>query len=149
MKVKKPVALCSGKISQEPISSDTHTPREYYPWAKRPSTEECADDLSAPDIDKAWPQSRHAIPSAHGVGRDVRAQRTESERKGREEGGRAVVPVIDEPERVPDNLTVQGDTCTCHGDTDKADQCECNRDSNQLDILSTRIVVSVVERVDL
>jgi hypothetical protein len=99
---------------------DAHTPREYFPWAKHPSAKECADDLSAPNVDIARPQSRHVIPSAERVGRDVRAQRTESKRKGREESGCAVVPVVDELEWVPDNLTVKGDARTRYGDTDKA-----------------------------
>ena len=112
------------------FSSKTYKPRKYLPWAKCPSTNECADDLSAPNIDIARPQSRHVVPSTERIGRDIRAQRTENKRKRREESGCAVVPVIDEPEWVPDNLSVKGDPRTSHGNSDKAGQCECNRDNN-------------------
>ena len=97
-----------------------HTPRKYFPWAKHPSAKECADDLSAPNVDIARTQSRHVVPSTERVGRDIRAQCAESERKRREESGSAVVPVVDEPERVPENLIVKGDARTCNGNADKA-----------------------------
>ena len=66
-------------------------------------------------------QSRHAVPSTDGIGRDGNAQRTESKRKGREERGCLVVPVVDELERVTDNLTTKGDASTRLGteNTDK------------------------------
>ena len=46
--------------------------------------------------------------------------------------------MVDELEWVPYNLAVKGDSGTCHGNTDKAGQCEYNRDYDKLDILSMR-----------
>ena len=56
--------------------------------------------------------------------------------------------MIDELEWVPDNLTVKGDARTRHGNTDEAGQCEYNRDYDDLDILSMRMLVSGAERVE-
>ena len=54
--------------------------------------------------------------------------------------------MVDEFEWVPDNLTVKGDARARHGNTDKAGQCEYNRDYDNLDILSMRMLVSGAER---
>jgi hypothetical protein len=57
--------------------------------------------------------------------------------------------VVDELEWVPENLTVKGDACARHSNTDKAGYCESNGNYDELDILSVRMPVSVVERVNL
>jgi hypothetical protein len=102
------------------VSSETHAPRKYFPWTKRPSTEECADNLPTPNVDITRPQRGHVVPSTQRVGRDVRAQRPQSKRKRCKESGGAIVPVVDELQRVPENLTVKDDACACHSNTDKA-----------------------------
>ena len=102
------------------VSSETHAPRKYFPWTSRPSAKNCTDDLPTLDVDIARPQRGQVVRSTYRVGRDVRAQRTEGKRKRCEESGGAVVPVVDEPEWVPENLTVKGDACARHGNTDKA-----------------------------
>jgi hypothetical protein len=56
--------------------------------------------------------------------------------------------MVDELEWVPYNLAVKGDSGTCHGNTDKAGQCEYYRDYDKLDILSMRMLVSGAKRVD-
>ena len=50
--------------------------------------------------------------------------------------------MVDELEWVPDNLTVKSDARTRHGNADEAGKCENNRDYDELDILSMRILVS-------
>lgn len=57
--------------------------------------------------------------------------------------------MVDELEWVPDNLTVKGDARTRHSDANKASQCEYNRDYDELDILSMRMLVSGAERFGL
>ena len=56
--------------------------------------------------------------------------------------------MVNELEWVPDDLTVKGDTRTRHGNTDKAGQCEYNRDYDDLDILSMGVLVNGAERVE-
>src|ERR1700761_2824368 len=98
-----------------------YAPGKYFPRTKRPSAQECADDLPTLNVDIPQPQRGHVVPSTQRVGRDVRAQRTESKRKRCKESGGAVVPMVDELEWVPENLTVKDDACARHGSTNKAD----------------------------
>jgi hypothetical protein len=53
--------------------------------------------------------------------------------------------VVDELEWVPENLTIKGDACARHGNTDKAGYCESNRNYDELDILPERMLVNVIE----
>jgi hypothetical protein len=55
--------------------------------------------------------------------------------------------MVDELEWIPDDLTVKGGARARYGNTDKAGKCECNRDYDELDILSMRMLVSGTERV--
>jgi hypothetical protein len=56
----------------------------------------------------------------------------------REECGSAVVPLVDQIQWVPENLIAESDACTCHGDTNKAGQCERNRGYDDSNILSAK-----------
>jgi hypothetical protein len=56
--------------------------------------------------------------------------------------------MVDELEWVPYNFTVKGNSGTRHGNTDKAGQCEYNRNYDELDILSMKMLVSGARRVE-
>lgn len=111
-------------------------PSEYLPWAKRPATEKSADDLPTSDIDIAGIQCSHIIPGTQRIGGDVRTKRRNNKCERYEECTSSIVPVIDELERVPENLAVKSDARACCRDADEAGQCETNRDYYELDILT-------------
>ncbi len=94
--------------------TDNDSPCEHFPWAKRPSTNKGADNLPLPEVDVVWVQGGHIVPGTQRIGQDVCAQGGEEKCERRKECTGAVVPLIDELEWVPKNLSVKGRSCICH-----------------------------------
>ena len=123
---------------QEPLRAG-----EDLPGAERPTTEDGAEDLAAADIDVAREENGHVVRGRERVGGDVRAERGEHESEGREECRRAVVPLVDERERVPEHLVVQHDAGRGYGNADETDEREGDGNDDELNILAGREECSV------
>ena len=113
-----------------------HDDRGRDAHAERPAAEDRAEDLAAADVDVAREEDGHVVRGGERVGGDVGAERGEHEGERGKERGRAVVPLVDERERVPEHLAVQDDACRGHGDARESDQSEGNGDDDELDILA-------------
>ena len=124
--------MASGRLTT------AHSPRKHFPWAKRPSPKKGADNLPSPNVDVAWVQGGHIVSGTQRIGRDVRAQGGEEKHERGEECTSAVVPLIDELERVPKNFAIKAHPCACHCDSDETGQSEPNGNYNQLCILTAK-----------
>lgn len=113
-------------------------PSKDLPRRQRPPRKNGTDDLPAPDVDVAREEHGHVVRRRERVGGDVRAERGEQERERRKEGGGAVVPLVDELKRVPENLAVEHGTGRGHHHADEARKCEGHRDDGELDVLTLR-----------
>jgi hypothetical protein len=107
-------------VSWQILSRECSEPSENLPWTKRPASENGAYDLPTSNVKVAGVQRSDIVPDTQRIGRDIRAERGENECERCEGCTDAIVPLVDELEWVPENLTVKGDACTRHGNTDKA-----------------------------
>lgn len=132
-------ALCTGVRASAPaacapIPSRRALPGENLPRAERPACEDSTDGLPPADIDVSWEEHGHIVRGRERVRGDVRAEGGQHPHERREEGRSAVVPVIDELQRVPEHLAVEHGARRRHRDTDKARKCEGNGDDHDLDV---------------
>jgi len=111
-------------------------PGEYLPWTQRPASEKGAYDLPTSNIEIAGIQRSHVVPDTQRICGNIRAERRENKHERREECTGAIVPLVDELEWIPENLTIESDACARDCDPDEAGQREANRDCNELDILT-------------
>ena len=114
------------------------SPGEYFPWTKRPASKKGAYDLSTSNIDIPGVQRSHVIPDTQRICRDIRAKRGENKHERCEKCTGAIVPLVDELEWVPENLTIEDDARACDCDSNEAGQRETNWYYDELNILTER-----------
>lgn len=111
---------------QEPLRA-----REDLPGAQRPPRKERADNLASTNIDVAREEDGHVVRGRERVRGDVAAEGGEHECEGREERRGAVVPLVDERERVPEHLPVQHQPGGGHHHACEAREREGNGDDEE------------------
>lgn len=112
------------------------SPGKYLPWTQRPASDKGAYDLPTSNIEIAGIQGGHVVPDTQRICGDVRAEGRENKHERCEECTGAIVPLVDELEWIPENLTIESDACARDRNPDEAGQGEANGDYNELDVLT-------------
>lgn len=118
---------------QEPLRTSQDLPRHQPPPANKRT-----NDLPSSDIDISGEQDSHIVGRREGVGGDVAAEGGEHEREGGEEGGGAIVPFVDEGERVPEDFAVEDYAGGGDDDSAEGGEGEGDGDDRELDVLTGR-----------
>ena len=83
-----------------------------------------------------WPECRHIIPSTQGVCRNICTDRCQAERESSKKSCCTVIPLINQLERVPENLPVKLISSASNGNPNEATKSDSDWDNDDLDVLT-------------